>query len=207
MWCHKPYTKGQIPSLSGEGQLSFRNQMKLDANTFGQRTVKACGNHQSTGSFPSLQNRGEGPEQQFPRPRRKLHPHFWMQLCKILVEIEECGITMFPITSILLGPVPAKQGRGQCWARRAQGLILKPVPDQTERSGTLEKKQFASSWQSLSNQNGVLPRLGHLSSQNQRFSGYRTHPISPKMWTLKNSLLQEQVAPLATGQCEVLIAD
>lgn len=49
---------------------------------------QCCGNHQDTGA-PLVQRKGRaGPEEQFSRPRSKLHPQFCMQLWERRVEIQ-----------------------------------------------------------------------------------------------------------------------
>lgn len=157
MWCHKPYTKGQILSLRREGQLSFRKQMKLDANMCGQKTVNACGNGLSTGSFPALKKGRAETE--------KLHPHFCMQLCKRRVEIQESVVSSCSQSRVFYWAhcLPDMDG-AQCKPAWAHKTHSENSVWQTRASGTSMKKQLALWWQSLANQTGVLPLLCHSSS-------------------------------------------
>lgn len=51
---------------------------------------------------------GAGPEEQFPGPRSELTHTSCMQLCKGSGNPSECGISVFPVTSIPLGSLAAK---------------------------------------------------------------------------------------------------
>ena len=84
-----------------------------------------------------------------------------------------CGITVFPITSIPLGRLPARHGWGPVVSPpEHMKHALKPGLDQTEPLGSSEKQQLAPWWHSLSNQIRAGPLLGHpTSSQNHRCSG------------------------------------
>lgn len=100
-------TVQQRLSLRGKGSLAS----KMDTHMWGQSRVNAVIITKAQGA-PLLQRKEGGPEEQFPRPRSKLHPHFCTQLCKRSGNPSKCGITVFPIMSIPLGLLAAKTWRG-----------------------------------------------------------------------------------------------
>lgn len=108
---------------------------------------------------------------------------------------------MFPITSIPLGPLPAKSWVGS----RVQSVWVHEctLGNRMEPSGTLKEMQLASSWQVLQNQPGFYPcqvTQVHRTTGSWGWGGI--HRVSQETWTSKNNHLQENIQLL--GNLEVV---